>query len=183
MSSGNRLHRGLVRGIGGKAPQIDPTAFVADTATIIGDVTVGARSSVWFGAVVRGDVHHVRIGSEKSIQDNTVIHVTHGQYATTVGDRVTVGHGVVLHGCAVRDLVIIGMGSIILDQAVVEDRCIVGAGALVTPGTRIPAGHLAVGSPARPKRPLTEEELFWLEASAVHYVELINKYAADPDWK
>jgi carbonic anhydrase/acetyltransferase-like protein (isoleucine patch superfamily) len=177
------MHRGLIRAFRGKAPQIDPTAFVADNATIIGDVTIGARSSVWFGTVLRGDVFHIRIGEDTSIQDNSVIHVTHDQYATTVGNKVTVGHSVTLHGCTVGDQCIVGMGAIILDQAVIGDRCIVGAGALVTPGTKIPPGSLAVGSPDRVKRPLSEEELVWLEASALHYVELIKAYAADPDWQ
>jgi len=176
-------HRGLIRPVRGKAPQIDPTAFVADTATIVGDVQVGPRSSIWFGAVLRGDVFHIRIGEDTSIQDNTVIHVTHDQYATQVGSQVTVGHSVTLHGCTVGDRCIVGMGAIILDQAVIGDRCIVGAGALVTPGTKIPPGHLAVGSPARPKRPLTDDELAWLEASAAHYVELRNVYVEDPAWK
>jgi carbonic anhydrase/acetyltransferase-like protein (isoleucine patch superfamily) len=176
-------HRGLIRPVRGRTPKIDPTAFVADTATIVGDVQVGARSSIWFGAVLRGDVFHIRIGEETSIQDNTVIHVTHDQYATEVGNQVTVGHSVTLHGCTVGDRCIIGMGAIILDQAVIGDRCIVGAGALVTPGSKIPPGHLAVGSPARPKRPLTDDELTWLEASAAHYVELRNVYVEDPAWK
>lgn len=170
----------MIRGFQGQRPQIDPSAFVADTATIVGDVTLGARSSVWFGAVIRGDVFHIRIGEETSIQDNSVIHVTHDRYATSVGNRVTIGHGVILHGCAVRDLVIVGMGAVILDQAEVGERCIVGAGALITPGTRIPPGHLAVGAPARVKRPLTEDELVWLESSAAHYVALTEKYRADP---
>jgi len=182
-SARSPLHRGNIRGFDGKRPKVDASAFVADNATVIGDVAIGARSSIWFGAVLRGDVFHIRIGEDTSIQDNSVIHVTHGLYGTRVGSKVTVGHQVTLHGCTVGDLCIVGMGAVILDQAEVGDRCIVGAGALVTPGTKIPAGHLAVGSPARPKRPLTEEELTWLEASALHYVELINKYAADPDWK
>ncbi len=175
------LHRGLIRAFGGKQPQIDASAFVAEQAVVIGDVTVGARSSIWFGAVVRGDVFHIRIGADTSIQDNSVLHVTHGQFATTVGNQVTVGHNVTLHGCTVGDRCIIGMGAVLLDQAVIEDRCIIGAGALVTPGTRIPAGHLAVGSPARAKRPLTSEELAWLQASAAHYVELIEKYRSEGD--
>src|SRR3989442_8502203 len=169
----------MIRAFGGRRPAIDPSAFIADTATVIGDVTVGAGASVWFGAVLRGDVFHVRIGAETSIQDNTVIHVTHDRYPTLVGDRVTVGHGVVLHGCTVRDLVIVGMGAIVLDQAEVGERCIVGAGALVTPGTKIPAGHLAVGAPARVKRPLTDDELAWLESSAAHYVALTEAYRRD----
>ena len=179
----SELHRGLIRGFGGRSPVIDPTALVADTAVVIGDVTGGARARIWFGAVRRGDVFHIRIGAETSIQDNSVIHVTHARYATVVGDRVTVGHGVTLHGCTVGDLCIVGMGAILLDQSVVGERCIIGAGALVTPGTKIPPGHLAVGSPARPKRPLTEEELSWLESSAHHYVELARAYASDPDWR
>jgi carbonic anhydrase/acetyltransferase-like protein (isoleucine patch superfamily) len=172
----------LIRPFRGKKPQVDPSAFVADTATIIGDVSLGARSSVWFGAVLRGDVFHIRVGEDTSIQDNSVIHVTHDQFATQVGNRVTVGHSVTLHGCTVGDHCIIGMGAILLDQSVIGDRCIVGAGALVTPGTKIPAGSLAVGSPARVKRPLTDDELAWLDASALHYVDLIKAYASDPDW-
>jgi carbonic anhydrase/acetyltransferase-like protein (isoleucine patch superfamily) len=175
--------RGLVRGFRGKRPRIDPSAFVADNATIIGDVEIGARSSIWFGAVLRGDVFHIRVGEDTSIQDNSVLHVTHGRYATLVGSRVTVGHGVTLHGCTVGNSCIIGMGAILLDQAEVGDQCIVGAGALVTSGTRIPPGHLAVGSPARVKRELTDEELAWLDASAAHYVQLARDYAEDPDWR
>ena len=179
----SHLHRGNIRGFDGKRPKVDASAFVADNATVIGDVEIGARASIWFGAVLRGDVFHIRIGEDTSIQDMSVIHVTHGLYGTRVGNKVTVGHQVTLHGCTVGDLCIVGMGATVLDQAIVGDRCIVGANALVTPGTKIPAGYLAVGSPARPKRPLTDEELTWLEASALHYVELINKYAEDPDWQ
>ena len=166
----------MIRPFRGQAPQLDPTVYVADNATIIGDVHIGANSSVWFGAVIRGDVFHIRIGRETSIQDNTVIHVTHDRFATVVGDRVTVGHSVTLHGCTVGDLCIVGMGSTILDQVEIGERCIVGAGALVTPGTKIPPGHLVVGAPARVKRPLTEAELQWLAASAAHYVELGRIY-------
>jgi gamma-carbonic anhydrase len=167
---------GLLRPYRGTRPQIGEGTFVAETAVLVGDVIVGARSSIWYGAVVRGDVFHIRIGDETSIQDNTVIHVTHGRHATLVGSRVTVGHSVNLHGCVIRDRCIIGMGSIILDSAEVGERCIIGAGSLLTPGTRIPPGTLALGSPARPKRDLTAEELAWLEVSADHYVELGRTY-------
>jgi len=169
-------HRGLVRSLGATVPRIDPSAFVAETATVIGDVVVGARSSLWFGAVLRGDVHSIVVGEETSIQDNAVVHVTEHRHATQVGSRVTVGHNVTLHGCTIGDLCIIGMGAVILDRAEIGDRCIIGAGALVTPGTKIPAGWLAVGSPARPTRALKEEELEWLSASAKHYVDLIARY-------
>lgn len=169
----------LIRGFRGKVPVIDPSVYIADNATIIGDVHIGARSSVWFGAVLRGDVYHIRVGSETSIQDNTVLHVTHDRFATILGDRVTVGHSVTLHGCTIGDLCIIGMGATVLDQVEVGERCIVGAGALLTPGTKVPPGHLVVGTPARIKRPLSEAELEWLAASAAHYVELGRIYASD----
>ena len=172
----SNFHRGLIRGFSGKRPAVDGSAFVADTAMVIGDVEIGARSTVWFGAVIRGDVYYIRIGEETSIQDNSVIHVTHGQYATVIGNRVTVGHSVTLHGCTVRDRCIVGMGSTVLDQADIGERCILGAGSLVTPGTKIPPGHLALGNPAKVKRPLTEKELAWIESSADHYVELAKTY-------
>src|SRR5215831_2268643 len=159
-----------------KTPQVGTGTFVADNAVLVGDVIVGARSSIWYGAVLRGDVFYIRVGDETSIQDNAVIHVTHGRNATIVGNRVTVGHSVNLHGCIINDRCIIGMGAIILDAAEIGERSIVGAGSLVTAGAKIPPGVLAHGSPARPKRDLTPEELTWLDASAAHYVELAAAY-------
>ena len=166
----------LLRAYRGVAPRLGEGVFLAETAVVVVDVVLGARSSVWYGAVLRGDVYHIRIGDETSIQDNTVIHVSHGRNATLVGNRVTIGHSVNLHGCVVGDRCIIGMGTIILDSAEIGEHCIVGAGSLVTAGTRIPAGTLAIGSPARPKRDLTSEEMSWLEVSAEHYVELAREY-------
>lgn len=166
----------IVRSFAGKSPQVGEGTFLADNAVLVGDVEVGARSSIWFGAVLRGDVFHIRVGEETSIQDNAVIHVTHGQHATRVGSRVTVGHSVTLHGCLIGDLCIVGMGSILLDGAEVGDRCVVAAGAVVTPGTKIPPGMLAVGAPARPKRSLSAEEFAWIELSAKHYVDLAREY-------
>ncbi len=166
----------LVRSYGDKMPRVGEGTFLAETAGLVGDVVIGARSSIWYGAVLRGDVFHIRIGDETSVQDNSVIHVTTGRSATLVGNGVTIGHSVNLHGCTVADRCIVGMGSIILDSAEIGERCIVGAGSLVTPGTRIPPGTLALGSPARPKRDLTAEELAWLEVSAKHYVELARSY-------
>lgn len=166
----------LIRSFRDKTPQVGAGTFLAENATLVGDVVVGARASIWFGAVLRGDVYHIRIGDETSIQDNTVVHVTHGRNATTVGARVTVGHSVTLHGCSIGELCIIGMGSTILDLAEIGERCIVGAGAVVTPGTRIPPGTLALGAPARPKRDLTADELRWIEYSADHYVDLARAY-------
>jgi len=166
----------LIQDYKGVSPKIGSDVFVAQTAAIIGDVQVAAHSSIWFGAVLRGDVFPIRIGESVSIQDNAVIHVTSGQHATTVGDRVTVGHGAILHGCTIDDSCIIGMGAIVLDQAHIRRHCIVGAGALVTSGTDIPEGYLAIGSPARPKRKLSREELEWIESSADHYVSLARDY-------
>jgi len=168
----------VIRSFNGKTPLLGEGVFAAETAAIIGDVVIGDRSSVWYGAVLRGDVFHIRVGAETSIQDNTVIHVTSGQHATIVGDKVTVGHSVTLHGCTVGDRCIVGMGATVLDEADIGERCIVGAGALVTPRTRIPPGHLVVGSPARVKRPLTDSELAAFDESARHYVELARAYLA-----
>lgn len=167
-----------LRSFGGHAPRVGAETFVAETATLIGDVVVGARSSLWYGVVLRGDVYHIRIGDETSIQDNTVIHVTGGSHATVVGNRVTVGHSVVLHGCTVEDECIIGMGSVVLDRAVIGRGSIVGAGALVTPGTVVPPGQLVVGSPARVKRALGPDEHSFIQVSAQHYVDLGRRYLA-----
>jgi gamma-carbonic anhydrase len=168
----------LLRPFAGTSPQIGADTFVADNATVVGDVKIGARTSVWYGVVLRGDVYHIRIGDETSIQDNSVVHVTSGRHATVVGDRVTVGHSVVLHGCTIEDDCIIGMGAIVMDRAVIGRGSIVGAGALVTPGTVIEPGQLVVGSPARAKRPLTDDERTWIRTSAQHYVELAHRYLA-----
>ncbi len=166
----------ILRSFRGKTPILGQDVFLAETAVLIGDVEVGARTSIWYGVAIRGDVFHIRIGSECSIQDNSVIHVTSGQYETLVGDRVTVGHAAILHGCNIGNECIIGMGAIVMDQAVIGEQCIVGAGALVTPGTIIEPGQLVIGSPARVKRPLTDAELTWLKMSAQHYVDLAAEY-------
>ncbi len=160
----------------GKTPVIDPSVYLADHASVIGAVTIGAGSSIWFGAVIRGDVMPIAIGADTSIQDNSVIHVTAGVRGTTVGDRVTVGHRVILHACDVEDDCIIGMGSIILDGARIGRGSLVGAGALVTPGTDIPPGSFVLGAPARVKRPVDDRERTWIASSAVHYVELARVY-------
>lgn len=156
-------------------PSVDPTAFLAPGARIIGDVTLGAHSSVWYGVVLRGDVHWIRIGAMTNVQDGTVIHVTHDTHPTVVGDCVTVGHRVVLHGCTVHDYTLIGIGAIVLDGAVIEKRAMVAAGALVTPGTRVPSGTLYGGVPARELRLLKAEEIENFSASAERY----RRYAAD----
>ncbi len=166
----------ILRNFRGKTPRTGNETFLADNAVLVGDVVVGARSSIWFGAVLRGDLMPIRIGDETSIQDNAVCHITDGRHPTIVGNRVTVGHSVTLHGCTVGDRCIIGMGAIILDGAHIGERCIVGAGALVTPDTRIPPGTLVLGSPARPKRDLSADEVAWIDSSADHYVHLSAEY-------
>lgn len=168
----------IIRSYKDKTPSVGEGTFVAETAVLVGDVIVGARSSIWYNTVLRGDVFHIRIGDEVSLQDNTVVHVTSGRHPAIVGNRVTVGHSVVLHGCTIEDRCIIGMGAIVMDRARIGTGCVVGAGALVTPGTDIPPGHLVIGSPARPKRKLTDDELAWIDSNADHYVELAAGYLA-----
>ncbi|HEY8517232.1 MAG TPA: gamma carbonic anhydrase family protein [Candidatus Binatia bacterium] len=168
----------MIRAFADREPNVDPTAIVFEGATVVGRVTIGAQSSVWFGAVVRGDVHDVTIGARTNVQDRAVIHVTTDRFATRIGDDVTIGHAAVLHGCTVADRVLIGIGAIVLDGVEIGEDCMIGAGALVTPGTKIPAGHLAVGSPARVKRPLEPAELEHLRRSAANYVALSARYRA-----
>ena len=162
----------MIRPFGGKTPQVAADAFVAHSADVIGDVAVGPRSSIWYGAVLRGDVESIRIGSDTSIQDNTVIHVDSSGFATVVGNRVTVGHSVVLHGCRIGNDALIGIGSIVLNGAEVGEGAIIGAGSVVTPGTKVPPGMLALGSPARVKRPVTDEEKRHNRLGVEHYVKL-----------
>lgn len=168
----------FLRSFRGAEPVVGPGTFVAETAVLVGDVRVGSRSSLWYGAVLRGDVYHIQIGDETSIQDNTVVHVISGRHATSVGSRVTVGHSAVLHGCTIEDDCIIGMGAVVMDRAHIGRFCVVGAGALVTPDTVIEEGQLVLGSPARAKRALGDEEREWIQASARHYVELARQYLA-----
>lgn len=146
--------RGLVRPFAGVTPELGDEAFVADTAVVVGDVVVGAGSSIWYGAVLRGDVMPIRIGARSNIQDLTMVHGTTGLAATTLGDEVTVGHRVILHGCTIADRVLVGMGAIVLDLAVVEPDVVIGAGALVTPRSRLESGWLYLGSPAKKVRRL-----------------------------
>lgn len=157
-------------------PSIHASAFIAESATVIGDVGIGEDSSVWFGSVVRGDVNYIRIGARTNIQDLTVIHVTTDTHPTILEDEITVGHRVVLHGCHVESGCLIGIGAILLDSARVGARSLVAAGSLVTPGTQIPPHSLVMGSPAQVKRELTQAELEYLDRSWRNYVELKAHY-------
>jgi carbonic anhydrase/acetyltransferase-like protein (isoleucine patch superfamily) len=160
----------------GRMPVVDPSAYVDQSAQVIGDVTLGARSSVWFNSVVRGDVHWIRIGEETNVQDLCVLHVTNGKHPLSIGARVTIGHSVTLHGCTVGDLCLIGIGATILDGAEIGEGCLIAAGSLVSPGTQIPPGSLAMGTPARVKRALRPEEREALVASAANYVRYAQTY-------
>ncbi len=161
-------------------PVIDPSAWIAENAVIVGDVTIGAESGIWYGAVVRGDVHRIRIGARTNVQDLSVLHVTRDRYSLTVGDEVTVGHRVILHGATLENRILVGMGAIVMDGAHVGEDVIIGAGSLVTEGTVIPSGHLAFGSPCRVRRELTAEEHSWIRESARHYALYRLEHASAP---
>ena len=160
----------------GKTPETGQAAFVAENAAVTGDVTLGKDSSVWFSAVIRGDGPHIEIGERSNIQDCCVLHADPG-YPLTVGSRVTVGHGAILHGCEVGDGSLIGMGAIVLNGAKIGKNCIVGAGALVTGGKEFEDGMLILGSPAKAVRRLTPVEIASNLSSAKHYVEQAKEYA------
>ena len=162
----------------GVAPRIAASAFVTDSAVVIGDVVIGPDTSLWFHSVVRGDVYPIRIGRGTNIQDHATLHVLSGRAATTVGDNVTIGHGAIVHGCTIGNRTLVGMGAIVLDGVEVGDDCLIGAGALLTPGTHIPAGQLVLGSPAKATRPLTVAERASLLASAEHYATVAAEYLA-----
>jgi carbonic anhydrase/acetyltransferase-like protein (isoleucine patch superfamily) len=166
----------LIRAWGGRTPRLADSVWVAESAVIVGDVEIGADSSVWFGAVVRGDVNHIRIGARTNIQDHAILHVTSGTHPTVVGDDVTLGHRVTLHGCTVKDRCLVGIGAVVMDGAVVGEDSMVGAGSLVPPGMVVPPGMLAMGSPARVKRELTREEVDHFRRSASSYAGYAEQY-------
>ena len=148
----------MIAEVMGKTPKIASNVFIAESANVLGDVTIGEHSSIWFQSVVRGDVHWIKIGSYVSVQDGSILHVTNGLFPLTIGSRVTIGHKVLLHGCTIGDDCLLGMGAIILDGVEVGAGSIVGAGSLLTPGKKYPPGSMIIGSPAVVKRPVTPEE-------------------------
>ena len=161
----------------GEAPALDPTAWVADSAQVMGRVELAAESSVWFGAVIRGDTEVIRIGRGSNIQDASVLHADIG-YPLTVGENVTVGHQVMLHGCTIGDESLIGIGAVVLNGAKIGRHCLVGAGALVTEGKEFPDNSMILGSPAKAVRQLTPEQIEGLRRSASHYAENARRYRA-----
>jgi gamma-carbonic anhydrase len=166
----------MIRPFRGIHPQIHPTAFIADSAQVIGDVHVGEQASIWFGSVVRGDMFYIRIGDRTNVQDNCVLHTRTGEKPTVLEAEVTVGHSVTLHGCYVEKGSLIGIGSIVLDDVRVGKQSMVAAGSLISPGTIIPPRSLVMGMPARVKRPLTEEEVASLARYWQNYVEYSAYY-------
>lgn len=160
----------------GIVPRIHESVFIAHGARIIGDVSIGADSSVWFNAVVRGDVNSIRIGERVNIQDLCMLHVTHKKFSLSIDSNVTIGHNAVLHGCTIRDTVLLGMGAIILDGAVIGRNTLVAAGAVVRERTKIPEGVLVAGVPARVVRELDAGEIEGIEQSANNYVHYVNTY-------
>ena len=158
-----------------RLPRVHPGAFIAPGAVVVGDVAIGEGSGVWFQTVVRGDSDRIEIGRRSNVQDLSIVHVDFG-CPTIVGDDVTIGHRAIVHGCVIEDRCLIGMGAIVMDGVEIGDDCLVAAGALVTPGTKIPSGHLVLGRPAAVTRPLRPDELAYLRQSAANYVEHASGY-------
>jgi len=173
---------GAVRSFKGMTPNLGKQVFVDDSAVVIGDVMLGDDVSVWPNTVIRGDMHSIKIGDRCSIQDGSILHITHasdynpGGFPLTLGSDVTVGHMAMLHGCTIGNEVLIGMQAMVMDGAVVEDKVVIGAGTLVPPGKVLESGHLYVGRPAKQVRPLTEKELSYFKYTAANYVKLKNDY-------
>jgi carbonic anhydrase/acetyltransferase-like protein (isoleucine patch superfamily) len=167
------------------SPNLAPSVFVDPTAIVIGDVEIGADSSIWPLVAIRGDMHRIRIGERTSIQDGSVLHITHaGPYnpdgfPLTIGSDVTVGHKALLHGCTIKDRVLVGMGSIVMDGAVIEEEVILAAGSIVPPGKVLESGHMYRGSPAKKIRPITDKEKTFFSYTANNYVKLKNQHMQD----
>jgi len=160
----------------GKQPVVAPGAWIAPGAVVIGDVVIGEDASIWFGSVVRGDIHSIRIGARTNLQDHCVVHVTQGRFPTVIGDEVTAGHRATIHGCTVHDGALIGIGATVLDGAVIGEEALVGAGAVVPPGAIVPPRTLVRGIPAKPARELTREEIADQRLRALEYVETARRY-------
>jgi carbonic anhydrase/acetyltransferase-like protein (isoleucine patch superfamily) len=169
----------MIRSYKGISPQIAPTAYIEQSAHIIGDVHIGEHSSVWFNCVLRGDVYHIRVGESTNIQDATIVHVTSGRFATIIGSYVTIGHGVILHGCTIKDRSLIGIGARILDDVTIGEESFIAAGSLVTPGTVIPPRSMVMGAPARVRREVTEQEVARIDMHWKNYIEYKDSYIAE----
>jgi carbonic anhydrase/acetyltransferase-like protein (isoleucine patch superfamily) len=166
----------MIQSFQGTEPHLDPDAFVAPNATVIGDVAIGARSSIWFGTVVRGDVYPIRIGCETNVQDNSVLHVTGGIHPLHIGDQVSIGHRAVVHGCALGDRVLVGMGAVILDGCKIGEDSIVGAGSVVPEGSVVPPRSVVMGVPGKRVREATPADLRRIVRTATEYKALAAQY-------
>jgi carbonic anhydrase/acetyltransferase-like protein (isoleucine patch superfamily) len=160
----------------GMTPKLGRDVYVAPNAVVIGDVVLGDRSSIWFNCLIRGDGNYIRIGAESNIQDGTIIHISTNNGPTIIGERVTVGHGAIIHACTIEDDTMIGIGAIVLDKAVVERGAVVAAGAVVPPGKVVKAGQMWSGVPATFTRPTKQSEIEFIARNAEHYVELAQTY-------
>ncbi|ETI60801.1 gamma carbonic anhydrase family protein [Marinomonas profundimaris] len=177
----------VMKSFRGKTPQLGDRVWVDENAVVIGDVTIGDDSSVWPLVAIRGDMHSITIGARTSVQDNSCLHITHAStykpdgFPLSIGDDVTVGHMAMLHGCTVGNRVLVGMGTTILDGAVVEDEVIIGAGSLVPPGKRLASGFMYMGSPVKQIRPLNDKEIEYFQYAGLNYVKLKDEYLAEAE--
>ncbi len=170
----------MLKAYKGIYPKIGENVYISENAFVIGDVVLGDDVSVWFGTVIRGDVNYIRVGDRTNIQDNSIIHVTHDTHPTIIGNDVTIGHGAIIHGCTIKNFILVGMGATIMDGAVIEDFVLVGARALITPNKHIPNGVLVAGVPAKIIRDLTKEEIEHIKESSSNYVRYKNEYLSNP---
>ena len=166
----------IIREVNGKSPQMGEDCFVAENATIVGEVSMGDRCSVWFNAVIRGDVHFIKMGNKVNVQDGAVIHCTYQKSPTTIGNNVSIGHNAIVHGCTLQDNVLIGMGAIVMDDCVVESNSIIAAGAVVTQGTHVPSGTIFAGMPAKKLKAVSPE------LSAGEIDRIANNYVKYSGW-
>ncbi|MGB5556050.1 MAG: gamma carbonic anhydrase family protein [Flavobacteriaceae bacterium] len=166
----------IIKTINGKTPQFGKDCFIAENATIVGDVNIGDQCSIWYNAVLRGDVHYIKMGNKVNVQDGAVIHCTYQKSPTSIGDNVSIGHNAIVHGCTVKDNVLIGMGSIIMDDCVVESNSIIAAGAVLTKGTHVPSGSVFAGMPAKKIKDISPE------LSAGEIDRIANNYVTYSSW-
>jgi len=162
----------IIKAVNGKNPEFGKDCYIADNATIVGEVSMGNHCSIWFNAVIRGDVHFIKIGDKVNVQDGAVIHATYQKSPTTIGNNVSIGHNAIVHGCTIHDNVLIGMGSIVMDDCVVESNCIIAAGAVVTKNTKVESGSIYAGIPARKVKDISEDLIYGeIDRIANNYVK------------
>ena len=166
----------IIKTINGKTPILGKDCYVAENATIVGEVTMGDQCSIWFNAVLRGDVHYIKMGNKVNVQDGAVVHCTYQKSPTTIGDNVSIGHNAIVHGCTIKDNVLIGMGSIVMDDCVVESNSIIAAGAVVTKGTHVPSGTVFAGMPAKKIKDISAE------LSSGEIDRIANNYVKYSSW-